>query len=198
MFEGITQSLGDALGSLRGGRLTEANIRDGMQKVRQALLEADVNYDITKDFMDRVTEQAVGDKVLKSLKPEEQIVGIVYNELVQLMGPVDHEITLRRGEVSVLMMCGLQGSGKTTTCGKLARMLRDEGAKPMLVAADLQRPAAIEQLKVIGQQIDIPVYSEDPAKSSPTAGLSERSEGGQSAGAGHPDSRHSRSSAHRR
>ncbi len=167
MFEGITQSLGDALGSLRGGRLTESNIRDGMHKVRQALLEADVNYDITRDFMDRVTEQAVGDKVLKSLKPEEQIVGIVYNELVQLMGPVDHEITLRRGEVSVLMMCGLQGSGKTTTCGKLARMLRDEGAKPMLVAADLQRPAAIEQLKVIGQQIDIPVYSEDPAKSSP-------------------------------
>ncbi len=167
MFEGITQSLGDALGSLRGGRLTEGNIRDSMRKVQQALLEADVNYDIAKDFMTRVTEQSVGDKVLKSLKPEEQIVGIVYNELVQLMGPVDHEITLRRGEVSVLMMCGLQGSGKTTTCGKLARMLRDEGAKPMLVAADLQRPAAIEQLKIIGQQIDIPVYSEDPAKSSP-------------------------------
>ncbi|MEZ6054198.1 MAG: signal recognition particle protein [Planctomycetaceae bacterium] len=167
MFEGITKSLGDALGGLRGGRLTEGNIREGMQKVRQALLEADVNYDITKDFMARVTEQAVGDKVLKSLKPEEQIVGIVYNELVQLMGPVDHEITLRRGEVAVLMMCGLQGSGKTTTCGKLARMLRDEGAKPMLVAADLQRPAAIEQLKIIGKQIDIPVYFEDPAKSSP-------------------------------
>lgn len=167
MFENITKSLGDALGGLRGGRLTEGNIRDGMRKVRQALLEADVNYDVAKDFTDRVTEQAVGDRVLKSLKPEEQIVGIVYQELIQLMGPVDHEITLRRGEVSVLMMCGLQGSGKTTTCGKLAKMLRDEGAKPMLVAADLQRPAAIEQLKVIGQQIDVPVYSEDPATSSP-------------------------------
>jgi signal recognition particle subunit SRP54 len=138
-----------------------------MRKVRQALLEADVNYDVAKDFIDRVTEQAVGDRVLKSLRPEEQIVGIVYQELVQLMGPVDHSITLRRGEVTVLMMCGLQGSGKTTTCGKLARMLREEGAKPMLVAADLQRPAAIEQLKVIGQQIDVPVYAEDPAKSTP-------------------------------
>ncbi len=167
MFEGITNSLGDALGGLRGGRLTEGNIREGMSKVRQALLEADVNYDIATEFTDRITEQATGDKVLKSLKPEEQIVGIVYQELVQLMGPVDHEITLRRGEVTVLMMCGLQGSGKTTTCGKLAKMLRDEGAKPMLVAADLQRPAAIEQLKVIGQQIDVPVYSEDPASSSP-------------------------------
>ncbi len=167
MFEAITNSLGDALGGLRGGRLTEGNIREGMSKVRQALLEADVNYDIAKQFTDRVTEQAVGDRVLKSLRPEEQIVGIVYQELVQLMGPVDHEITLRRGEVTVLMMCGLQGSGKTTTCGKLAKMLRDEGAKPMLVAADLQRPAAIEQLKVIGQQIDVPVYAEDPAGSSP-------------------------------
>ncbi|MGE4000970.1 MAG: signal recognition particle protein [Planctomycetaceae bacterium] len=167
MFEGITKSLGDALGGLRGGRLTEGNIREGLRKVRQALLEADVNYDVAKDFTDRITEQAVGDRVLKSLRPEEQIVGIVYQELIQLMGPVDHQITLRRGEVTVLMMCGLQGSGKTTTCGKLARMLRDEGAKPMLVAADLQRPAAIEQLKVIGQQIDVPVYAEDPATSSP-------------------------------
>jgi signal recognition particle subunit SRP54 len=167
MFEGITRSLGDALGGLRGGRLTAGNIREGMQKVQQALLEADVNYDVAKSFTERVTEQAVGDKVLKSLRPEEQIVGIVYQELINLMGPVDHSIAVRRGEMTVLMMCGLQGSGKTTTCGKLARMLRDQGAKPMLVAADLQRPAAIEQLKVIGQQIDVPVYAEDPKDSSP-------------------------------
>ncbi len=167
MFEGITKSLTDAIGNIARGKLTESNIREGMRKVRQALLEADVNYDVAQEFTNRVTEQAVGDRVLKSLRPEEQIVGIVYNELVQLMGPVDHSIPLRRGEVTVLMMCGLQGSGKTTTCGKLARMLRDEGAKPMLVAADLQRPAAIEQLKVIGAQIDVPVYFEDPAQSSP-------------------------------
>ncbi|REJ94015.1 MAG: signal recognition particle protein [Planctomycetota bacterium] len=167
MFESITQSLTDAIGTMTRGRLTESNIRDGMRKVRQALLEADVNYDVAKSFTDRVTEQAVGDQVLKSLKPEQQIVGIVYQELVNLMGPAESGIDLRRGEMTVLMMCGLQGSGKTTTCGKLARMLREQGAKPMLVAADLQRPAAIEQLKVIGEQIDVPVYSEPPSESTP-------------------------------
>ncbi len=197
MFEGITQSLTDAIGNIARGKLTEANIREGMRKVRQALLEADVNYDVAQEFTNRVTEQAVGERVLKSLRPEEQIVGIVYSELVQLMGPVDHSITLRRGEVTVLMMCGLQGSGKTTTCGKLARMLREEGAKPMLVAADLQRPAAIEQLKIIGQQIDVPVYFEDPGQEHTAAGLSERPQGGESAGAGHPDSRHRRPAARR-
>jgi signal recognition particle subunit SRP54 len=167
MFEGITQSLTDAIGSIARGKLTEANIREGMSKVRQALLEADVNYDVAKNFTDRVTEQAVGEKVLKSLRPEQQIVGIVYQELCSLMGPVDHSIELRRGETTILMMCGLQGSGKTTTCGKLAKLLREQGAKPMLVAADLQRPAAIDQLKIIGEQVGVPVYSEDPAKSSP-------------------------------
>lgn len=167
MFESITENLTNALGTLARGRLTESNIREGMGQVRQALLEADVNYDVAKDFCDRVTEQAVGEKVLKSLRPGEQIVGIVYNELVSLMGPVDHSIATRRGEIAVIMMCGLQGAGKTTTCGKLARMLKEQGASPMLVAADLQRPAAIEQLKLIGEQIDVPVYTEDPANSSP-------------------------------
>jgi signal recognition particle subunit SRP54 len=167
MFESITNSLTEAIGSIARGRLTEANVREGMRKVRQALLEADVNYDVARGFCDRVTEQAVGERVLKSLRPAEQIVGIVYHELVQLMGPVDHSIEVRRGDVTVLMMCGLQGSGKTTTCGKLARLLKENGAKPMLVAADLQRPAAIDQLKIIGEQIGVPVYSEDPAKSKP-------------------------------
>lgn len=167
MFESITDSLTEALGSIARGRLSETNIREGMRKVRQALLEADVNYDVAKGFTDRVTEQAVGEKVLKSLRPEQQIVGIVYQELCNLMGPVDHSIEIRRGETTVLMMCGLQGSGKTTTCGKLARLLKEDGVKPMLVAADLQRPAAIEQLKIIGEQIGVPVYSEQPGKSNP-------------------------------
>jgi signal recognition particle subunit SRP54 len=168
MFEGITTGLKGALSNLvRGGKLTEANIRDGLAQVRQALLEADVHYDVVKMFMQRVTEQAIGERVLKSIRPDQQIIGIVHQELVGLMGPTDHSLHLRRDGVNKIMMCGLQGSGKTTTCGKLARMVKEAGFKPMLVAADLQRPAAIEQLKVIGQQLDVPVYSEDPKTSTP-------------------------------
>ena len=167
MFESITQNLTDALGNFARGKLTERNIRDGMAEVNKALLEADVNYDVAKSFCDRVTQQAVGDQVLKSLKPGEQIVGIVYNELVNLMGPVDHSIAVRRGETAIIMMCGLQGAGKTTTCGKLATMLKEDGASPMLVAADLQRPAAIEQLRVIGEQVGVPVYWEEAGSSTP-------------------------------
>jgi len=168
MFEGITSSLQGALSNLvRSGKLTESNIRDGLAQVRQALLEADVHYDVAKTFMQRVTEQAIGERVLKSLRPDQQIIGIVHQELVNLMGPTDHSLHLRRDGVNKIMMCGLQGSGKTTTCGKLARMVKEAGFKPMLVAADLQRPAAIEQLKVIGQQLGVPVYSEDPKTSTP-------------------------------
>lgn len=163
MFEGITQSLTGALSLFRGrGKLTESNIDEGLRAVRQALLEADVNYNVAQEFVDRVAEQAVGQQVLKAINPFEQFVGIVHQQLCELMGPVDHSLHLRRGEVTVLMLCGLQGSGKTTTCGKLAKMLLAEGKKPMLVAADLQRPAAIEQLKVIGEQLGVPVYSEPP------------------------------------
>ncbi|WP_437186891.1 signal recognition particle protein [Planctomicrobium sp. SH668] len=167
MFESITRNLTDAIGSIARGKLTDSNIREGMGKVRQALLEADVNYDVAKAFTEDVTEQAVGEKVLKSLRPAEQIVGIVYQELVNLMGPVDHTLAVRRGELTVIMMCGLQGAGKTTTCGKLAKMLKEQGVKPMLVAADLQRPAAIEQLRVLGEQIGVPVYWEEAGSSSP-------------------------------
>ncbi len=168
MFEGITQSLNDAISSIgRSGRLTEANIRDGMRAVRQALLEADVNYEVAQEFVNRVTEQAIGEQVLKSIKPSEQIVGIVHQELVNLMGPIDHSLHLRRDEITVIMLCGLQGSGKTTTCGKFAKMLNEAGFKPMLVAADLQRPAAIEQLKVIGEQIGVAVHAEPPADTTP-------------------------------
>jgi signal recognition particle subunit SRP54 len=163
MFESLQDNLSSALRSLRGrGKLTEANMREGLQQVQTALLEADVSFPIVRQFMEQVTTQATGEKVLKALDPTQQLVGIVYQELVQLMGPVDHSLHLRPG-VSTLMLCGLQGSGKTTTCGKLGGMIRTRGRKPMLVAADLQRPAAIHQLEVIGQQLGIPVYTETGA-----------------------------------
>ncbi len=160
MFEALQESLGAALKSLSGkGKLSEANMREGLALVEQALLEADVSYAVVKDFIAKVSEEAVGEQVLKSLNPSQQVVGVVYRELVNLMGPVDHSLHLR-GDVTVLMMCGLQGSGKTTTCGKLARLIEGRGRKPMLVAADLQRPAAIHQLQVLGEQIGVPVYAE--------------------------------------
>ncbi|NOX52907.1 MAG: signal recognition particle protein, partial [Planctomycetes bacterium] len=134
MFESITQGIREALTFIDRGRLTEANIREGLRQVRRALLEADVNYDVAREFIERVTEQAVGERVLKSLRPSEQIIGIVYQELVRLMGPVDHSLHLRRDGLTILMLCGLQGSGKTTTCGKLARMLDQSDWHPMLVA----------------------------------------------------------------
>jgi signal recognition particle subunit SRP54 len=163
MFEGITSGLTGALSFLgMGGKLTEANIRDGLKNVRQALLEADVNYDVAEKFVERITEEAVGQKVLESTKPQEMVYGIVYQELINLLGPVDHELKLRRDGLSIIMLCGLQGSGKTTTSGKLAKKLKAEGKRPLLVAADLQRPAAIEQLKTIGAQLDVPVYTEAP------------------------------------
>src|SRR5437016_10254755 len=130
MFEGIQRSLGEALKRLRGrGRISEGNVREGMREVRTALLEADVNFNVVNDFIQRVTEQSVGQQVLRSLDPSEQIVSIVYQELVKLMGPVDHRIPLAKDRPTVIMLCGLQGSGKTTTAGKLALMLQKEGRK---------------------------------------------------------------------
>jgi len=138
-------------------------MREGLDLVRRALLEADVSLSVVKDFMARVTEQAIGEQVLKSLDPSQQLVYIVNQELIQLMGPVDHSLHLQ-GDLTVLMLCGLQGSGKTTTCGKLGRMIQQRGRKPMLVAADLQRPAAINQLQVLGEQLGLPVYADLEAK----------------------------------
>jgi signal recognition particle subunit SRP54 len=160
MFESLQEGLGSALRTLTGkAKLTEANMRDGLSLVQQALLEADVSYPVVQDFMGRVSTQALGEKVLKSLNPSQQIVGIVHQELVNLMGPVDHSLHLKP-DLTILMMCGLQGSGKTTTCGKLARLIQQRGKRPMLVAADLQRPAAVHQLQVLGEQLGVPVYAE--------------------------------------
>jgi signal recognition particle subunit SRP54 len=163
MFDSLQQGLNSAFRSLTGkARLSEGNMREGLQLVREALLEADVSVDVVKQFMGRVTEQAVGEQVLRSLRPEQQVVGSVHQELINLMGPVDHSLHLQ-GDVTVLMLCGLQGSGKTTTCGKLGRLIKQRGRQPLLAAADLQRPAAIEQLKVIGEQLGLPVYAETGA-----------------------------------
>ncbi len=164
MFDSLQEGLSGALKTLRGkGKMTEANMREGLGLVQNALLEADVSYPVVKSFIDRVSEKALGERVLASLDPSQQVVGIVHEQLVDLMGPVDHSLHLQPG-VTVLMLCGLQGSGKTTTCGKLGRLINERGRKPLLVAADLQRPAAIDQLHVIGEQLGLPVYSEKGAK----------------------------------
>jgi len=163
MFENLQDGLRSALKSLRGkGKLSEANMREGLALVEQSLLEADVSYSVVQDFMGRVTEQALGQRVLLSLDPSQQLVGIVHQELINLLGPVDPSLHLR-GEVTTIMLCGLQGSGKTTTCGKLVRLIQQGEKKAMLCAADLQRPAAIEQLHVLGEQVNTPVYSEKGA-----------------------------------
>jgi signal recognition particle subunit SRP54 len=181
MFESLTENIHSALKSLRGrGRLTEANMREGLGLVERALLEADVSFSVARDFTSRVAEQALGERVLKSLDPSQMLVGIVHQELINLMGPVDHSLHLR-SPLSVLMLCGLQGSGKTTTCGKLGRMIRQRGRQPMLVAADLQRPAAITQLQVLGEQLGLPVYAEteaqDPVKLCHAAVLTAKASG---------------------
>src|SRR5271170_4347634 len=148
MFDDLQKRLSGAFGRFRArGILTEANIKEGMREVRTALLEADVNFNVVQEFMQRVNERAVGTELIKSVRPDQQIVKIVHDELIELMGPVDPSIRYEKSGPTILMLCGLQGSGKTTTCGKLARLLRDRfNKKPMMVAADLQRPAAVEQL----------------------------------------------------
>ena len=168
MFESLQDGIRSAVKTLRGkGKLTEANMRDGLQLVEQSLLEADVSFEVVTDFMARVTEKSLGRRVLLSLDPGEELVGIVRDELVELLGPVDPSLHLRN-ELTTLMLCGLQGSGKTTTCGKLSQLLLNNNVRPLLVAADLQRPAAIDQLHVLGDQLGVPVYSEkgatDPVK----------------------------------
>ncbi|MFZ4610991.1 MAG: signal recognition particle protein [Gemmataceae bacterium] len=171
MFDGLRKGLAAALKTLRGkGRLSEANIREAMEAIRIVLLDADVNFTAAENFINRITEKSIGQEVLRSLDPSEQIVKFVYDELVLLMGPVDTAIPFAKDRPTIIMLCGLQGQGKTTTAGKLALTIKGKGRKPLLVAADLQRPAAVEQLRVLGEQIQVPVYSEvaEPGKPVPT------------------------------
>ena len=166
MFESLTEKFNSVFRSLAGrGRITEANITDAMRDVRKALLEADVNYNVVKQFCKDVTQAAIGAEVIKSLHPSQVLVKIVNDELTKLMGPVDTRIYFVSPGPTVIMLAGLQGCGKTTTAAKLAKYLIAGGKKPLLVADDLQRPAAIEQLIVLGEQIEAPVYSEDSKSS---------------------------------
>src|SRR5580765_7068389 len=167
MFDAVTDKFSSVFRGLSGrGKISEENIRESMREVRTALLEADVNFKVVNDFCEHVIQKAIGQEVIKSLQPGELMVKIVYDELVNLMGPVDTRIYFVQPPPTVIMMCGLQGSGKTTTCGKLAKLLVGKGHHPLLAAADLQRPAAIEQLKTLGEQVGVPVYA-DLTKAAP-------------------------------
>ncbi len=165
MFDHLSDRLADTFKRLKGhGKLSEKNIGDALREVRLALLEADVHYKVAKDFVEKVRVRAVGQEVMRSLTPAQQVVKIVYEEMAALMGQEAKPLTLTGRPPLVYMMVGLQGSGKTTTSAKLALELRKRGRKPFLVPADVQRPAAIEQLKRLGAQIQIPVHDSDPGK----------------------------------
>jgi signal recognition particle subunit SRP54 len=168
VFDTLSDRLQSALGDLRKrGRLDEEAISKAMREIRLALLEADVNFHVVKDFVARVRARAEGEEVLKSLTPGQQVVKIVHDELTALMGSGDSRLAFAGRAPTVILLAGLQGSGKTTAAAKLALLLRKEGKRPALVAADLQRPAAIDQLEQLGRQIQIPVYSDersDPVK----------------------------------
>jgi signal recognition particle subunit SRP54 len=159
MFENLSDRLEGVFKKLRGhGKLTEENIGEALHEVRGALLEADVNFKVAKDFVAKVSEQAIGREVSKSLSPGQQVIKIVHEELVELLGGVTQPIKLDGRQPVTIMMAGLQGSGKTTTAGKIAKLLRDKGRKPYLVPADVYRPAAIEQLQILGARLEVPVF----------------------------------------
>ena len=167
-FEGLSQKLSSALSKLTGrGKLTEQAVREGMREVRMALLEADVNYLVVKDFCKRVTERCVGQQVLDSLSPAQQVIKIVNEEMTALMGTENARLTWSSSVPTIYMLCGLQGAGKTTMAAKLANYLQKTGKKPLLAACDIYRPAAIKQLQVVGEQVHVPVFekgTQDPVK----------------------------------
>ncbi len=166
MFDTLSDKLDSVFKKLKGhGRLTEQHIKATMREIRLVLLEADVNFKVVKDFVSRVSERAVGQDVLKSLTPAQQVIKIVREELASLMGEgEDNSLDLNAKPPVALMVCGLQGAGKTTSCGKLARRLRKEKRNPLLVPADVYRPAAIEQLKTLGRQLNVEVYDSQPGQ----------------------------------
>src|SRR5918912_1999323 len=161
MFDELSEKLEATFARLRGrGVLTEADIKEGLREVRRVLLEADVNYQLTREFLERVEKQAVGVTQLKTVSPAQQLVKIVHDELTAMLGERREALKLSTVPPKVVMMVGLQGSGKTTTAAKLARKLKAEGKPTRLIAADVYRPAAIDQLETLGQQLEVPVYAE--------------------------------------
>ena len=164
-FEGLSAKLQEVTRKLRGkARISESDLKEMLREVKLALLEADVNYAIVKEFINTIQEKALGQDVLKSLTPGQQVIKIVKDELVELLGGTESKINFTPNPPTVIMLVGLQGSGKTTTAGKLANLLRKQGKKPLLVACDVYRPAAIKQLQVVGGQLNIPVYANETSK----------------------------------
>jgi len=160
LFEGLSGKLQETIQKMRGkARVTEKDVKEMMREIKLALLEADVNFKVVKDFINKVSERAVGQDVLESLTPGQQVIKIVHEELIELMGKVPSKPTFSPKPPTVYMMVGLQGSGKTTTSGKIANLMRKQGKNPLLVACDIYRPAAIKQLQVVGNQLNIPVFS---------------------------------------
>ncbi len=164
-FEGLSSRLQEITRKIRGkARITESDLKEMLREVKLALLEADVNYKIVKEFIATIQEKALGQDVLKSLTPGQQVVKIVKDELVELLGGTESKINFTPNPPTIIMLVGLQGSGKTTTAGKLANILRKQGKKPLLVACDVYRPAAIKQLQVVGAQLNIPVFANETSK----------------------------------
>ena len=167
-FEGLTEKLQGALRKLSSkGKLTEQSVKEGMREVRMALLEADVNYAVAKDFIKKVTERCIGQEITTSLTASQQVISIVRDEMTELMGGQNAKLTWSSSPLTVYMLCGLQGAGKTTMSAKLANWLKKDGKKPLLVACDIYRPAAIKQLQVVGGQVGVPVFergTQDPVK----------------------------------
>ena len=160
-FEGLSQKLNNVFGRLKNhGKLTEKDIKDAMREVRMALLDADVSFKVAKDFVNKVSEKALGAKVMESLTPAQQVIDIVHGELIELMGTSTAKLNFPSKPPCVIMMCGLQGAGKTTHCAKLAKWLEGQNRRPLLVACDVYRPAAIEQLKIVGAKVGAHVFEE--------------------------------------
>ena len=162
MFDSISSSLQKVFQKFgKERRLTEENMQEGLREIRTALLEADVNFKVARDLIKEVKARAVGEEVVKSVTPAQMIIKIFQDVLTEMMGPTASQVEFADRPPTVIMMAGLQGSGKTTTCGKLAKFLKKKGRNPLLVAADVQRPAAVEQLKVLGEQVGVPVFNRD-------------------------------------